>query len=104
MKMTYLGIDPGQKGGYAVITDAGAFTYPWDDKEFINFLKKLNSSTCVCCLEKVGAMPKQGVSSTFSFGKAAGFIEGVLQTCDISYQLVPPQKWKKEFSESSDKN
>ena len=102
--MVYLGIDPGQKGGYAMIDENGAQTFPWDDAEFIEFAKKFGNTSCVCCLEKVGAMPKQGVSSTFNFGKSAGFIEGVLQTCGIPYQLVPPQKWKKEFSLSSDKN
>ena len=104
MHMVYIGIDPGQKGGYAIIDGNNVAAYPWDDKEFIEFAKSLDSEHSVCCLEKVGAMPKQGVSSTFSFGKAAGFIEGVLQTCGIAYQLVPPQKWKKEFSISADKN
>lgn len=102
--MVYIGIDPGQKGGYAIIDGDSVRTYSWDDKAFIEFAKNLDNSNCVCCLEKVGAMPKQGVSSMFNFGKSAGFIEGVLQTCGIPYQLVPPQKWKKEFSISSDKN
>lgn len=102
--MVYIGIDPGQKGGYAIIDCDSVRTYSWDDKAFIEFAKNLDNTNCVCCLEKVGAMPKQGVSSMFNFGKSAGFIEGVLQTCGIPYQLVPPQKWKKEFSVSSDKN
>lgn len=102
--MIYLGIDPGQKGGFALIQDDVAKTYAWDDKFFIETMKQLIGKKCICCLEKVGSMPKQGVTSTFNFGKAAGFIEGVLQTCEIAYQLVPPQKWKKEFSISSDKN
>ena len=102
--MVYIGIDPGQKGGYAIIDGDSVRTYSWDDKAFIEFAKNLDNTNCVCCLEKVGAMPKQGVSSMFNFGKSAGFIEGVLQTCGIPYQLVPPQKWKKEFSISSDKN
>ena len=55
------------------------------------------------CVEKVGAMPGQGVTSMFHFGKSAGFIEGVLMACNLSFQLVPPQRWKKEFSLGSDK-
>ena len=55
------------------------------------------------CVEKVGAMPGQGVTSMFNFGKNVGYIEGVLETLGIPYQLVPPQKWKKEFSLGSDK-
>ena len=48
-------------------------------------------------------MPGQGVTSMFSFGKSAGFIEGVLQALRIPYQLIPPQKWKKEFGLNSSK-
>jgi len=54
-------------------------------------------------VEKVGAMPGQGVVSMFNFGKSAGFIEGVLSAYHISYILVPPQRWKKEFDLHSDK-
>ena len=52
----------------------------------------------VAAVEKVGAMHGQGVTSMFSFGKSAGFIEGVLTALEIPYQLVPPAVWKKEFS------
>ena len=102
--MVYIGIDPGQKGGYAMIDGENAYAFPWDDIAFIEFAKDICKQPCACSLEKVGAMPKQGVTSTFNFGKSAGFIEGVLQTCGIPYQLVPPQKWKKDYSISSDKN
>ena len=34
----------------------------------------------------------------FSFGKSAGFIEGVLTAYGIGYQLVPPATWKRTFS------
>jgi crossover junction endodeoxyribonuclease RuvC len=52
----------------------------------------------MACVEKVGAMPGQGVTSMFNFGKSAGFIEGVLSALLIPYQLIPPAKWKREFS------
>jgi crossover junction endodeoxyribonuclease RuvC len=54
-------------------------------------------------VEKVSAMPGQGVVSMFNFGHNLGLIEGLLRGYGISYQLVPPQTWKKEFSLSSDK-
>ena len=54
-------------------------------------------------VEKVGAMPGQGVTSMFHFGKSAGFIEGVLNAFRIPFSLVTPQKWKKEFGLHSDK-
>lgn len=46
-------------------------------------------------LEQVGAMPGQGVSSMFTFGHAAGVVEGILQGACIPYTLVTRQSWKK---------
>ena len=48
-------------------------------------------------------MPKQGVASTFTFGEGYGYIKGVLECYGISYQEIPPEKWKKEFGLNSDK-
>lgn len=48
-------------------------------------------------------MPGQGVTSMFSFGENFGFIKGLLEAFGIPYELVRPQKWKKEFS-ISEKN
>ena len=52
----------------------------------------------MACVEKVGAMPGQGVTSMFNFGQGFGFILGVLAALGIGVQLVPPGTWKKEFS------
>ena len=58
----------------------------------------------MCCLEHVGARPGQGVTSMFSFGENFGFIQGLLTAYSIPFELVRPQKWKKEFSVTADKN
>ena len=63
----------------------------------------VTDSRVVSCVEKVGAMPGQGVVSMFNFGHNLGLIEGLLQANKIPYQLVPPQTWKKEFSLTGDK-
>ena len=57
-----------------------------------------------CCVESVSAMPGQGVTSMFNFGKGFGWILGILDAYTVPYELVRPQKWKKEFSITSDKN
>lgn len=102
--MIYIGIDVGKKGGFAIIGECGVTVCPWDDDKFAMAMGlEARNSECVACVEQVHAMPKQGVSSTFAFGKAAGFIEGVLTANRIPFQLVPPQKWKKEYSLGSDK-
>lgn len=63
----------------------------------------LKSGECVCCLEQVHSMPKQGVASTFKFGVGFGYIKGVLEAFRIPYQEIPPQRWKKEFGLNTDK-
>ena len=107
--MIYIGVDPGKKGGYAIIEQgiSGQQTvevYPWDDSEFVHKMRMLaedddiRNAGIIAAVEKVGAMHGQGVTSMFSFGRSLGFIEGVLSGCWISYQLVPPNVWKKSFS------
>lgn len=48
-----------------------------------------------CFIEKVGAMPGQGVSSMFKFGYAAGVILGWALSNFLPVTLVTPQEWKK---------
>lgn len=102
---TYIGIDPGKSGALALLTEDGHCTVvPFHESAYITILSAASGPSSVCCLEKVGAMPGQGVVSMFNFGHNLGYIEGLLQAFDIPYQLVPPQTWKKEFCVTSDKN
>lgn len=55
-------------------------------------------------MEHVSAMPGQGVTSMFHFGEGFGWLQGMLEAYEIPYELVRPQKWKKEFSVTADKN
>lgn len=105
MMKTYIGIDPGKSGALALLTEDGQCTVvPFQESAYTAILKAASGPSSVCCLEKVGAMPGQGVVSMFNFGHNLGYIEGLLQAFDIPYQLVPPQTWKKEFCVTSDKN
>ena len=109
--MIYIGIDPGKKGGVAVIKDLTdermVEVYPYSDDTLKAACKEISSrgaDNAFCVVEKVGAMPKQGVTSTFNFGKSFGYILGVLEANGIPYQLISPQRWKKHFSLNNDKN
>ena len=102
-----IGIDPGKKGGYVVLVGEKCLrACAWDDDEFVECMRQVSQMVTAAraVVEKVGAMPGQGVTSMFSFGKSAGFIEGVLSAFDIPYQLIPPSVWKKEFSLTHDKS
>lgn len=106
--MIYIGIDPGKNGGIAFISsvvNVPIQVLKYSDEDLIDILSTVAlKDNCRCVLEKVNAMPGQGVVSMFNFGQNFGFIQGVLKAYDISFELVPPQKWKKEFSVTSDKN
>jgi crossover junction endodeoxyribonuclease RuvC len=46
-------------------------------------------------VEKVSAMPGQGVTSMFSFGRNFGQWEGVIAALGCEVHYVTPQRWKK---------
>lgn len=45
-------------------------------------------------IERVGAMPKQGVSSTFKFGTVYGIAIGAVRALQIPVEYVSPAWWK----------
>ena len=106
--MNYIGIDPGKSGGIAIIDteinsthvtpvilsgkDIDAFAI---SKWIIHILKGRNN--VVACIEKVHAMPGQGVTSMFKFGFVTGVMHGIIRTLGIPLHLVTPQAWKKEI-------
>jgi len=55
-------------------------------------------------IERVSAMPGQGVASMFNFGRSYGDVRGVIGALDVPLHFVTPQKWKKHFGLSSDKD
>ena len=106
MQTIFIGIDPGKTGGIACIDAETGFasTAPFSSVELIKLCSDNHRSIrCICCLEKVGARPNQGVTSMFNFGQNVGYIKGVLESFGIPYQEITPQKWKSEFGLNSDK-
>ena len=104
--MTYIGIDPGKSGALAYIRENGmANVIPFDPSLYLFTLRTIaHDDQAVCCLEHVNAMPGQGVTSMFNFGLNFGWLQGVMAALKIPYELVRPQKWRKEFSITGDKN
>lgn len=111
--MIYIGVDPGKNGGIALINsispEINNTVHTFSEENLIGCISEVceyagGSENIRCVLEKVNAMPHQGVVSMFNFGQNYGFIQGVLKAYNIPFELVPPQKWKKEFSVTSDKN
>lgn len=57
----------------------------------------------VAAVEQVGAMPKQGVTSTFNFGLGYGVVLGVLAGRGIEATLYRPAVWKRAMGLSRSK-
>lgn len=110
---TLLTIDPGKSGGMALSKD-GKFVdcWPMPDTEgdVLALVKDVADGheaetpvgiPCynipVCYIESVHAMPKQGVSSTFTFGRGYGFLLGVLMSHGFRIETVTPQRWQKAY-------
>lgn len=108
-----IGIDPGCTGALAILNDDGELV----DTLLMPTIKvgtknRVNGAAVAAWLqghridhalepwnaflEQVGAMPGQGVSSMFTFGHAAGLVEGVVTGAGIPLTLVTPQAWKKK--------
>jgi len=111
------GIDPGITGAIARVffTDEGKpFVRVWDMPTVLVGKKKV-ISPYLCAeildmkewspfqlirgssvlIERVGAMPGQGVTSMFRFGEAYGIIKGVLGGLRLPVELVSPAVWKR---------
>jgi crossover junction endodeoxyribonuclease RuvC len=96
---TFVGIDPGVSGGIAVIHEYGVMLAKFSNKTEADIASLFRSlrvlQPCVAMIEKVHAMPKQGVSSCFTFGRSYGFLRGMLTAHGIRFDEVTPQKWQK---------
>lgn len=100
----FIGIDPGASGAMCIIqslTNSSIGITLLDFKKvgikgYADELRKYtNYNTLHIYLERVHAMPKQGVSSMFSFGQRLGELEGMLKTLDLDYETVMSRTWQK---------
>lgn len=98
---TYIGIDPGQKGGIASIApmaeDPLLFQMPKTPRDVFLCLRNLHNNKSLAIIERSQPMPKQGVVSVFSYGVGYGVLIGCLEALDIPYVEIRPQAWKKEM-------
>ncbi len=113
--MIYIGIDPGLYGAVAWLTPKGPYV---EDIPVVlkggGFVKnEINAAGLIqmlrfdgeyaAMLERINAMPGQGVSSMFSMGDSFGVIRCALAAAKIPTEYITPQSWKKHFHISSDK-
>lgn len=107
-----MGIDPGISGAVAFYFPMVPGRIAVDDVPVaggeinVNELARLIRihRPTLAVIERVSAMPGQGVTSMFNFGRSYGDVRGVIGAMDVPLHFVTPQKWKKHFGLSSNKD
>ena len=118
MPKAVIGIDPGMSGGVAILTSPTTFFYgftmpvwkpknkniiqAFDLQEQINKvlhaidMRPLDATAgdLEFAIEEVAAMPKQGVMTTFQFGRAMGAVEAIAGTYGCPIYWIPARRWK----------
>ena len=117
--MSYvIGIDPGISGAIAVFEDGklvNVIDMPTLEVDSGKTKKRHISAVSLCnyltvfsnahvVIEKVGAMPGQGVTSMFNFGRSAGIIEGVVAALCNPHTYVTPATWTKAVGRAAGKD
>ena len=113
-----IGIDPGLTGGIVILRNGSdiinKYIMPTKDKyldlvsirELFTWIKTMYLIEDIqlgVYLENVHSMPKQGVASSFKFGRVFGGLEGILTGLKIPFHLVSPQAWQKVLHEGIDR-
>lgn len=110
--MIIIGIDPGATGGVACLsghnTELRSWTPQWfpmptvdkvlDPARLADQLRTVvedRPMKCTAVVERGQAMPKQGVSSSFAFGRSCGIVEGVVAALGVPIVFVRPRVWQK---------
>lgn len=100
-----LGIDPGVKGGMALLRLDGTIASVWtfkprmDESELVDCVRDAVSllrayESWECAFEKVGYMPSDGGQGAFTFGAVNGLLRGSLLALGIRPRYVYPQAWQ----------
>lgn len=99
----YLGIDPGgSSGGLAVVSFEGAPVVAGkmpdtlaDLWAWVQSVVPTGTATMTALIEDVHAMPRQGVSSTFAFGRNVGALHMALTAARVPYETIRPPRWQR---------
>ena len=114
--MLIIGIDPGISGAICFfengeikdVIDMPSMAEGKKNKKQINGsqlfneleirVKDLQKKNIAVVVERVSAMPGQGVTSMFNFGQSYGVIKGICAAMQLPIYFISPSKWKKYFN------
>lgn len=110
----FVGVDPGLSGAISIFKNDRYVVFPMPTKKSILRKKTKRdmdiqklveifdenigfNSHVIAGIELVHAMPQQGVSSTFLFGRVSGIVEGCIGAFGYESYRITPQVWKKFY-------
>jgi crossover junction endodeoxyribonuclease RuvC len=109
LKLLALGVDPGIHGGLAVVSDdddrialVDALDIPISgtgagERVDAIAVRAFNEqhAPAFAFVERAQAMPRQGASSGFKYGRAVGALETAIMMCAIPFEIIEPTTWKR---------
>lgn len=115
--MLIIGIDPGLTGAVGVLNPDGTFravfdlpvirdkSLAWiDGQQLVALVRDARAGEPArAIVERVSAMPGQGVASSFGFGVTVGSILAAVQVLQLPIELVTPATWKTALRLGRDK-
>lgn len=115
-----VGIDPGLTGAVAALDADGLIVEDMPTVEihkggklrrevspalFAHLLRfAFDFTVDLCVIEDVSAMPNQGATSGFGFGRSKGVVEGAVAMMGWPTELVRPNIWKKQMALTKSKD
>jgi crossover junction endodeoxyribonuclease RuvC len=103
----YTGVDPGKKGAIATMNADGNILrisrFSAAETEgrialiIADHISELGEPCHATAIEKVGAMPRQGLSSTFTFGRVCGEAWAGLILYGAKVHAVTATRWQSDF-------
>jgi len=106
--MIFIGVDPGLSGAFACINGLDSKItlhdipvikvgkrHEYSVPDIVKFFQ--SRMPCFVGLEALHAMPKSmcSVMGNFSLGRSSGIFEGIIAALGISFEKIPPRRWKK---------
>src|SRR6476646_4511297 len=107
-----LGVDPGIHGGLAIVAvedgaaprlveaiDIPVIATGAKERVDVAAIRNLidRHQPIRASIERAQAMPKQGASSGFKYGRAVGAIEATIALCSIPVEIIEPSAWKRHW-------
>jgi hypothetical protein len=95
----FLGIDPGIKGGLAVVHERGYVLeltkMPQTERDVWEWVSMASHISSYAMIENVHSMPEQGIVGAFTFGRGYGGLRMGLIAAGIPFEEITPQSWVK---------